>query len=195
MKMRLLVSTAIFVAAWPANLGAAGAEIRIPALSAISSETGAGASYPEAISTDGRYVLVRSSAPNLVPGQTDLNGASDLFLVDRSAGTTTLVSHRAGEPLRCADAGSISSAMSPDGAFVLFTSWASDLVAGGGEAQTDLAGRLPLAARDRRQHPGLAPGRPAAGRRRPKLGHRPLPRRRLRPFRQRCRRPGSRHHR
>lgn len=105
-------------------------DLRLPARADITSATAAGASYPQAISADGRYVLVRSTATNLVPGQVDDNGASDLFLVDRTTGATTLVTHRAGFPGRTADGGSTAAAMTPDGAFVLYTSWASDLVDG-----------------------------------------------------------------
>lgn len=43
-----------------------------------------------ALSRDGRYVAFDSSATNLVPG--DTNGFQDVFVRDRSAGTTQLVS-------------------------------------------------------------------------------------------------------
>ncbi|MGZ4618639.1 MAG: TolB family protein, partial [Frankiaceae bacterium] len=55
------------------------------------SNTGAqgnGYSYnAPAVSADGRYVAFVSDAANLVPG--DTNGASDVFVRDRRAGTTT----------------------------------------------------------------------------------------------------------
>ncbi len=45
--------------------------------------------FPE-VSEDGRYVVFQSVATNLIAG--DLNGAADVFLVDRTLGTVTLVS-------------------------------------------------------------------------------------------------------
>lgn len=45
--------------------------------------------YPE-VSEDGRYVVFQSVATNLVAG--DVNTAADVFLVDRTLGTITLVS-------------------------------------------------------------------------------------------------------
>ena len=47
-------------------LGAA--EIRLLAHSAIESETPAGPTLPAAISADGRFLLLRSVAPNLIAG-------------------------------------------------------------------------------------------------------------------------------
>lgn len=105
-------------------------EIRLLAGSVITSQTGAGQTHPVAISADGRYVLLRSTAPNLVAGQVDRNGAADVFLRDRSSGSIVLVSHAAGAPAAAADQGSLPVAMSPDGEWVVFTSWADDLIAG-----------------------------------------------------------------
>lgn len=55
---------------------------------------GSGVHRNPVISDDGRYVLFESSSDNLVPG--DTNDASDLFVRDRTAGTTTRVSLGAG---------------------------------------------------------------------------------------------------
>jgi hypothetical protein len=73
-------------------------------------------SYANAISASGRYVLFSS-------GSTDLD--VQVFLRDRTEGTTTLVSRRAdGTP---ADRGSFGRTLSPDGRYALFTSTATDL--------------------------------------------------------------------
>jgi Tol biopolymer transport system component len=48
------------------------------------------------ISADGRYIAFTSPAADLIPGGTDTNRASDVFLYDQVTGTTTLVSHVAG---------------------------------------------------------------------------------------------------
>lgn len=79
------------------------------------------------ISADGRYVAFISSATNLVPG--DTNDLDDLFLRDRIAGTTTLLTRGVGGvPAN----GFIKAQprISADGRYVSFRSNASNLVAG-----------------------------------------------------------------
>ena len=75
------------------------------------------------ISDDGRFVVFSSRATNLVAG--DTNARRDVFLVDRSDGTTTLVSQAGGVP---ADGGSIEPAVSGDGQVVAYRSRATNLV-------------------------------------------------------------------
>lgn len=56
--------------------------------------TGAnGASTYPVISADGRWVAYLSTSSNLVTGQSDGNGAADVFLWDRLSNTSVLVSH------------------------------------------------------------------------------------------------------
>src|SRR5947209_3150681 len=50
----------------------------------------AGGQQPIGLSSDARYIVFQSAADNLLPG--DHNGVSDVFVRDRQAGTTTLVS-------------------------------------------------------------------------------------------------------
>src|SRR5262249_1826324 len=45
------------------------------------------------VSGDGNAISFTSPATNLVPGQTDGNGASDVYVFDRRSGGTNLVSH------------------------------------------------------------------------------------------------------
>jgi Tol biopolymer transport system component len=74
-----------------------------------------GVSEP-ALSADGRYAVFASLMNTLVPG--DLNGLSDVFLRDRSAGTTVRVSvTSAGQEVSTP---SLSPAISDDGALVAF---------------------------------------------------------------------------
>jgi Tol biopolymer transport system component len=80
-----------------------------------------------AISPDGRFVAFGSSATNLVAG--DTNGRDDVFLRDRTSGTTERISLATGGAQ--ADANSQAPpAVSHDGRFVAFGSLATNLVAG-----------------------------------------------------------------
>ena len=88
------------------------------------------------ISRDGRYLAFNSGATNVVAGQTDTNGFGDVFLFDRVAGTTRLVSGVAGSATTAGNASSGSPTISADGNYVVFSSQATDLVAG----QTDTNG-------------------------------------------------------
>jgi Tol biopolymer transport system component len=81
-------------------------------------------------SADGRYAVFLSAAVNVVPGHVDRNDSEDVFLVDRVAGTTTLVSRAAGLPATTGDGESLSAAISADGAYVAFVSRGRDHVAG-----------------------------------------------------------------
>src|SRR5258706_4054019 len=62
-------------------------------------------SIGEALSGDGRFVVFMSNRTDLVPGQVDTNGGFDVFLRDRFARTTTLVSHTAGSLFTAASRG------------------------------------------------------------------------------------------
>ncbi len=87
-----------------------------------------------AISADGRYVAFTSLASNLVPG--DTNGVQDIFVHDRQTGKTTRVSvDSAGSEVNGI---SILPAISADGRYVAFTSFASNLVAGDTNGLTDI---------------------------------------------------------
>src|SRR6185436_2049194 len=75
-------------------------------------------------SDDGRYVAFDSLAGNLVPG--DTNGKRDVFVRDRQAGTTTLVSISSTGTQGGADSGG--PVLSGDGRYVAFWSRAAVLV-------------------------------------------------------------------
>ncbi|MFN0009508.1 MAG: TolB family protein [Planctomycetota bacterium] len=87
------------------------------------------------ISADGRYVAFRSFATNLVPG--DTNVRTDIFVRDRQTGSTERVSltsagaqgthHSNGLP-----------AISSDGRYVAFGSFAANLVPGDSNGTTDM---------------------------------------------------------
>ncbi len=104
----------------------------------VSLDTGGGNpnsdSSAAAISADGRWVAFASSATDLVAG--DTNSAADIFVRDRQAGTTTLVSLDSGGGPANGDSGAPS--ISADGRFVAFQSLASDLVAGDTNTYQDI---------------------------------------------------------
>jgi Tol biopolymer transport system component len=84
-------------------------------------------SYLRGLSADGRWVLFEGPATGLVPGEVDANGQSDVFLYDHATRTTTLVSHAGGAAATAGDGPSWQSALSADGRFVAFTSYATNL--------------------------------------------------------------------
>lgn len=82
-------------------------------------------SFAGALSGDGRFVSFTSLASNLVPGDTNLR--QDVFVHERATGQTTRVSVSAagGEGNQSSSGGALSS----EGRFVVFSSYASNLVA------------------------------------------------------------------
>jgi|GEM_PF-970110 len=88
---------------------------------------GNGPSSRPKLSADGRFVLFKSSANNLVPG--DTNNADDVFVRDRLNNTTVRVSVSA-QGAETAGFGPVSqrASISHDGRFVAFISEADDLV-------------------------------------------------------------------
>jgi Tol biopolymer transport system component len=101
-----------------------------------------GSGFVSGMSADGRYVLFQSVAPNLISGQVDTNGFWDLFLHDRVAGTTTLISHAAGKPNTAGQSPqpfdptyfSADADVSADGRYVAFVSFWTDLLPNPGGA-------------------------------------------------------------
>jgi hypothetical protein len=86
-------------------------------------------SYFPSISDDGRYVAFVSFADNLDPGDV-LPGVFDVFVRDRIAGTTELISRSsAGAP---GDKESMPGSISADGRHVAFMSYATNLTPEGG---------------------------------------------------------------
>ncbi len=86
------------------------------------------------ISADGRYVAFQSAAFQLVPS--DTNGHKDIFVHDRQTGNTTRVS--VSSLGTQANGGSVNPALSADGRFVAFSSWAANLVPFDLNAHTDI---------------------------------------------------------
>jgi Tol biopolymer transport system component len=91
------------------------------------------------VSVDGRYVAFFSPASDLVPG--DRNGAGDIFVWHRDSGRIELAS--IGSSGRQGNDTSLESAISADGRYVAFTSFASNL------ARSDSNGNSDIFLRDR----------------------------------------------
>jgi Tol biopolymer transport system component len=77
------------------------------------------------VSDDGRYISFMSDADNLVPG--DVDREFDVFVRDRRAGTTHLLSSTGG---RKGNGRSQDPIMTPDGRYVAYASEADNLVSG-----------------------------------------------------------------
>ena len=94
-----------------------------------------GHSFSCIVSGDGRYVTFDSTATNLVPG--DTNAASDIFVRDTAAGTTTRVSVDSNGTQ--GDGNSVMRlATSDDGRYVAFYSVATNLVPGDTNSRSDV---------------------------------------------------------
>jgi hypothetical protein len=111
----------------------AGTTTRISKSSA-GAEGDGDSTYPSISSDDGRYVAFQSAATNLVTG--DTNGKTDIFVRDRTTGTTTLVSKSSAGVEGNGDSGN--SKISGDGRYVTFESAANNLVTGDTNGKTDI---------------------------------------------------------
>lgn len=84
-------------------------------------------SYMGKISNDGRYVVLSSAASNLVTGDTNI--AEDIFIRDRTLNTTTRLSiSTSGVQTPTGALGSNKPSISDDGRYVVFTSYANNLI-------------------------------------------------------------------
>ena len=105
-------------------------ELSTQSVVASGSSTANAASTTHSVSSDGRWVLIGSTATNLVTGQSDTSNSADVFLRDRTTGTTILVSRAAGTTTTTANGESFPRAVSDDGRYVVFLTLATNLVAG-----------------------------------------------------------------
>ncbi len=105
-----------------------------------------GPSSAPVLSSDGQFVAFQSTATNLVAG--DTNNVSDVFVRDTVAGTTSRAS--LADSGAQANGASTAPSLSGDGATVLFTSAATNLVVGDTNGQPDAFVRLTGASRTNR---------------------------------------------
>ncbi len=97
---------------------------------------GNGASVGASMSADGRFVAFRSSASNLDPGDNDT--IPDVFVRDLQTNTTTLVSRGSGAAGAKGSNSSLVPAISADGRYVAFSSFASNLDPDDTDTSTDV---------------------------------------------------------
>jgi len=102
-----------------------------------------GLSDSPTISADGRFIAWRSTAGNLVAG--DTNGVADIFLHDRQSATTSLLT-AGSSGSAAANERSSAPIFSADGRTLFFQSWATDLIANDYNQQGDLFALRILAA-------------------------------------------------
>ncbi|HVM12370.1 MAG TPA: hypothetical protein VM638_07845, partial [Actinomycetota bacterium] len=102
--------------------------------------------YRAKITPGGRFVVFASDASNLVPG--DTNDQTDVFVHDRLTRKTELVSAPAGGGV--GDRSSVYPAISTDGRYVAFVSWATNMVPGDTNEAGDVFVRDRLAQRTER---------------------------------------------
>ncbi len=101
--------------------------LRAPDLPSLSPN---GRSEARALSADGRYVAFQSDSSHLIAGQEDANDSTDIFLYDRTARSTILVTRSNGSSVRTANGRSTTPVLSADGRYVAFLSAATDLETG-----------------------------------------------------------------
>ena len=98
--------------------------------------SGNGNSYSPVISRDGQFVVFVSDASNLVAG--DTNGASDLFLWERSQPNTLTLISKINSGTTSGNQASLNPIISGNGQYVAFTSLATNLVSGDSNAKQDV---------------------------------------------------------
>ena len=124
-SVRLVCAVALFAA-----VPAGGQQVDLVSLAATPASVPGGTAQAFDVSVDGRWMVFESRAIHMVPGQSDGNGAPDVFLHDRVAGTTILVSHAHGSPLTAAGAEGQGAVISADGRWIAFASPSGNLIAG-----------------------------------------------------------------
>ncbi|PSB15514.1 DUF4347 domain-containing protein [Phormidesmis priestleyi ULC007] len=102
----------------------------------LAKVSGNGNSFNPVISRDGQFVVFVSDASDLVSG--DTNGTSDLFLWERSQPDTLTLISKVNGGTTIGDRASINPTISGNGQYVVFTSLATNLVNGDGNAKQDV---------------------------------------------------------
>jgi Tol biopolymer transport system component len=134
MQTRVVSLLAVFGCLLSCHLGVGTAATTALISVALDGWRGNSDSLVPSLSADGRYVAFFSYASDLVPG--DTNNCSDVFVRDRAIGETTRVSV-ASDGSEGNDESSVA-AISADGRYVAFESYASNLAPGDTNASMDV---------------------------------------------------------
>jgi Tol biopolymer transport system component len=97
---------------------------------------GNGLSFAPVVSADGAMVVFSSEASNLVPG--DTNGQRDVFLASTATGVVTRLSQAAKGARAEGNGPSLGPVLDASGAMVAFASFATNLVPGDTNGQSDV---------------------------------------------------------
>ena len=97
---------------------------------------GDGLSFAPVVSADGARVVFSSEATNLVPN--DSNGIRDVFVASTASGALTRLSRSGGGDRAQGDGPSLGPVLDASGAMVAFASFATNLVAGDTNGQSDV---------------------------------------------------------
>lgn len=119
---------------WSRATGLASLISHVPGSTTKTANNGSGQKI--SMSDDGAFITFTSHGTNLVPGQTEGNRDVDTFLYERATGTVRLVSHVHGQ-LTTTGSGGTWGKISGNGAVVVLTSTATNLVAGQVDAGSD----------------------------------------------------------
>jgi Tol biopolymer transport system component len=151
-----------------------------------------GGSGDPSISADGRYITFDSTASDIVPNDNNYP-ARDVFVRDRVAGTTTLVSVNKGGTAT-GNKDSYNPVTTPDGRYVLFQSKALRPDRQHAGQSQRRRGALPPRSSDRHHHPGERGRRRDGRRQRRDLRREHYNRRAVRGLHQHRDQPGQRRH-
>lgn len=132
-RVRLAIGVLLIVVAAPAPAAHADVLARLLRISLGTVEAN-NASFTPAVSADGRWVAFSSDASNLVPG--DYNHTRDIFLRDTKTDSTRRIS--VSDTGQQGNAASYNPTISGDGRYVVYDSYATNLVPGDTNRQGDV---------------------------------------------------------
>jgi hypothetical protein len=102
-----------------------------------AAKTGNAGAWVPVMSADGGRVAFLSDATDLVSGQSSLDNGHQIFLFDRAAGTTAMVSHAVGSPTTPGSWDSFDPSLSADGTLVAYVSRSNNLATAQSDTNSD----------------------------------------------------------
>lgn len=117
---------------------AAGTTALASRTAASATTTANGTSDAPVLSADGVYLAFTCTGTNLVTGQSDTNGSTDVFVHNRGTGTTVLASRSSASPTTTASVYSDQPAISADGSWIAFRTAGNNLGVYDANSQPDI---------------------------------------------------------